>query len=81
MIFARPFVLAPDETVEIVLKSPDDAALSLDGEPGGDLECGDAVIVKRHPRPLKLVRLSGPGFLARLRSKLQLPPPDGSGPP
>jgi NAD+ kinase len=76
MIFSRPFVLAPDEVVEVVLQSRDGASLSLDGEPGGDLECGDRVVVKRHPRPLKLVRLSGPDFLERLRGKLQLPPVD-----
>jgi NAD kinase len=73
MIFARPFVLAPDEVVEIFLESRDVASLSLDGEPAGDLREDDCVVVKRHPRPLKLVRLSGPGFVARLRTKLQLP--------
>jgi len=73
MIFARPFVLAPDEVVEVVLESRDDASLSLDGEPAGRLDCGDSVVVRRHPRPLKLVRVSGPGFVARLRTKLHLP--------
>jgi NAD+ kinase len=73
MIFSRPFVLAPDEIVEIVLASPDDAAVSLDGEVGGELRQGDSVAVRRHPRPLKLVRISGPGFVERLRAKLQLP--------
>ncbi|CAN5520854.1 NAD(+)/NADH kinase [soil metagenome] len=73
MIFSRPFVLAPDEVVEVMLESHDDASLSLDGEPAGDLSRHDSVVVRRHPRPLKLVRLSGPGFVARLRTKLQLP--------
>jgi NAD+ kinase len=71
MIFSRPFVLAPDEVVEIALG--DEASLSLDGEEGGILGRGDGVTVKRHPRPLKLVRTSGPGFIERLRAKLQLP--------
>jgi NAD+ kinase len=73
MIFARPFVLAPDEVVEVRLESRDDASLSLDGEPAGDLAEGQRVVVRRHPRPLKLVRLSGPGFVERLRAKLHLP--------
>ena len=73
MVFSRPFVLAPDEVVEIALRSRDEAAVSLDGEPGGALRPGGIALVKRHPRPLKLVRMAGPGFLARLRSKLLLP--------
>jgi NAD+ kinase len=73
MVFSRPIVLAPDEVVELRLESRDGAALSFDGEPGSELRRGDRVVVKRHPRPLKLVRLSGPGFLQRLRTKLQLP--------
>ncbi|MDQ3620521.1 MAG: NAD(+)/NADH kinase [Actinomycetota bacterium] len=74
MIFARPFVLTPDETVEITT-DPDgeQGSLSLDGALGGDLEPGTTVVVRRHPRPLRIVRLSGPNFLERLRNKLQLP--------
>jgi NAD+ kinase len=73
MIFSRPFVLAPDEVVEVALESRDEASLSLDGEPCGSLQPGDVATIKRHPRPLKLVRISGPGFIERLRGKLQLP--------
>lgn len=74
MIFARPFVLAPDEVVEITVDGPDqDASLALDGAIGCDLGSGSVVSVRRHPRPLKLVRLGGPGFLERLRTKLGLP--------
>jgi NAD+ kinase len=73
MLFSRPLVLAPDEMVEITIESRDDAALSFDGEAGADLRPGDCVAVQRHPRPLKLIRLSGPGFLQRLSSKLRLP--------
>jgi NAD+ kinase len=74
MIFSRPFVLAPDEIVEITLEASDQkASLSLDG--GGECEInpGSSVVVKRHQRPIRLVRLAGPGFLERLRSKLGLP--------
>ena len=73
MIFSRPFVLAPDEVVEVLLESRDEASLSLDGEPAGHVSPGESVTIRRHPRPLKLVRLAGPGFIERLRAKLQLP--------
>ncbi len=74
MIFSRPFVLAPDDTVEITVdKDGERASLAFDGADGGDVEPGTAITVCRHPRPLKLVRLSGPRFLERLRTKLDLP--------
>lgn len=74
MVFARPFVLADDETVEIDVRgSGQPASLSLDGHLGCDLAAGATVGVRRHDRPLKLVRLGGPRFLERLRKKMNLP--------
>lgn len=74
MIFARPFVLAADEQVEISLGGRDQhAALVLDGHEGSEITSGCVVRVGRHPRALRLVRLSGPGFIERLRVKLGLP--------
>ena len=74
MIFSRPLVLHPDQAVEIkVDEEGRSAALSLDGALGCDLEPGARVLVQRHPRPLKLVKLSGPAFIERLRAKLNLP--------
>jgi NAD+ kinase len=74
MVFARPFVLAADETVEIAVRDPGPAAsLSLDGHLGADVPAGATVVVRRHKRPLKLVRLGGPRFLERLRVKMHLP--------
>jgi NAD+ kinase len=74
MIFSRPFVLAPDEIVEITLEAADqEASMSLDGAGGCGMTPGSSVVVKRHGRPLRLIRLSGPGFLERLRGKLGLP--------
>ncbi len=73
-MFARPFVLADDETIEVIVRdSAQQAALSLDGAIGCDLPAGARVLVSRHPRALKLVRLAGPGFIERLRRRLQLP--------
>lgn len=74
MIFSRPFILAPDETVEIALGDADQrASLVLDGARGCEFTTGSLVRVRRHPQPLRLVRLSGPGFIERLRNKLGLP--------
>ena len=74
MMFSRPVVLAPDEVVEIELKdATPSASLSLDGAAGCDLGPGAVVTVERHPRPLRLIRISGPGFLERLRTKMHLP--------
>ena len=74
MIFSRPFVLAPDESVEIEVEECEEpASLWLDGAVGRDVPLGARVLIRRHPRRLRLVRLSGPGFLERLRSKLNLP--------
>ena len=73
MIFSRPFVLAPDETVEVSVQDGDSASLSLDGRMGCELPGDAAVVVARHSRSLRLVRLSGPGFIERLRGKLGLP--------
>ncbi len=75
MILARPFVFAPDETVTITVDeaSSQGASLVLDGAIGRDIPPGSPVAVSRHPRPLRLVRLNGPDFIARLRMKLGLP--------
>jgi NAD+ kinase len=74
MIFSRPFVLAPDETVEIELEGEDvSAEVTLDGTLSTPITSGDTATVKRHERPLRLVKLAGPQFLARLRTKLGLP--------
>jgi NAD+ kinase len=74
MIFSRPFVLAPDEAVEVRLgASAQKASLVLDGILARDIDEQHTVTVTRDPRPLHLVRLSGPGFIERLRVKLGLP--------
>lgn len=74
MVFSRPVVLAPDETVEITVEGERvKASVSLDGDEGCLIASGATVTVSEHPRPLKLVRLAGPGFIERLRAKLAFP--------
>ncbi len=73
MIFSRPVVLAADDTVTIeVDEAAPVASMSLDGTLGCDLAPGAVVSARRHSRPLRLVKLAGPEFLERLRSKLDL---------
>ena len=82
MIFSRAVVLSPTDTVDITIGTdpavegegrPQEASLVLDGALGCDLGAGDTVTVARHERPLRLIRMTGPRFLERLRSKLDLP--------
>jgi NAD+ kinase len=74
MFFSRPVVLADDAAVEVTVDGHGaDASLLVDGSLGHDLPPGASITVSRHPDPLKLVRVGGPGFLERLRIKLDLP--------
>lgn len=74
MLTSRPFILPSDEVVEVsVDRDRASASLSLDGRSVAELTPGSGVSIKRHPRPLRLARFSGPGFIERLRTKLGLP--------
>jgi NAD+ kinase len=74
LIFARPLVLSADAVVELrVLGSHGDAALTVDGSLGGPVPPDATVVVRRHPKPLRFVKVAGPRFLERLRAKLRLP--------
>lgn len=74
MLFSHPLVLAPDDDVQITVDPGGEvASLALDGTAGWDIAPGESVTIGRHPRPLNFVRLSGPRFLERLRTKLDLP--------
>ena len=77
MILSRPVVVAADETVTISVggssNGGDGASLVLDGAITFDLAPDVRVTARRHARPLELVRLGGPGFVERLRAKLDLP--------
>jgi len=73
LIFSRPFVLSADETVEVSVEGGQVASLSLDGVEGCSVGAGSPVTVQKAERRLRLVRLGGPGFIERLRVKLDLP--------
>ncbi len=74
MIFARPFVLAPEARVRMeVTREGADASVSVDGALGAAAPRGSVMSVGRHERALRVVRLGGPDFIQRLRVKLDLP--------
>lgn len=74
LITARPLVLSADAVIELrVLGSHADAALTVDGSLGGPVPPDAKVVVRRHPKPLRFVKVAGPRFLERLRAKLRLP--------
>lgn len=75
----RPFVVGPDEELEIVTEweaeevneGELEAMLTVDGQIGVPLQSGDRVRVARSAVPTRLVRLPGAGFYGRLREKLR----------
>src|SRR5918994_2179781 len=61
MIFSRPFVLAPDDIVEVqVDEDSNEAVYACDAAAGVRLAPGEKIVVRRHFRPLMMARLSGP---------------------
>ncbi len=74
LMFARPLVLSAGAVVELrVLGSHADASLTVDGAMGGPMPPDAVVVVRKHPRPLRFVKIAGPRFLERLRAKMRLP--------
>lgn len=75
----RPFVVGPDEELEIVTEweaeevneGELEAMLTVDGQIGVPLQSGDSVRVVRSTVVTRLVRLPGAGFYGRLREKLR----------
>ncbi|MDF2440860.1 MAG: kinase [Abditibacteriota bacterium] len=77
-IAQRPFVVGPDETVEIhaewegdeVLPETLEAMLTIDGQVGVTLRSGDRVRVVRSPLCARLMQPPEGSFFTRLRQKL-----------
>ena len=70
----RPVVIPGREPVTLAPKLPDshvDAFASFDGQLSVALEDGDAVVIERSPRPLRLVRAESRDYFAVLREKLK----------
>jgi NAD+ kinase len=81
MVFDRSFVLRADQVVVLEVVGDEPAILSADGREGIELSIGSRIRISAAPRPARLVaREEGPGFLARVRDKFDLPgDPDGEG--
>lgn len=67
----RPLVVPDSSEIEIVLHSEEEVAyLSLDGQPGVDLQDGDRVRCRRSEHQVNLFRTGG-DFFHVLRTKLK----------
>jgi NAD+ kinase len=68
----RPLVVPGTVKVQVALRSDlRDVFLTLDGQVGLPLTPQDTVTVESHPRPVRLVRVTGIGFFQVLRRKLR----------
>jgi len=68
----RPLVVGADEAIEIVVLRTvgGSAALTVDGQPCGELAVGERLVVQRAPRDLQLVVTHDRWFYDTLRTKL-----------
>jgi NAD+ kinase len=67
----RTVVVPADRTIRVVLRSETaDTFLTLDGQTGYSLQCGDCIEVERSPNRVNLVRNPQVSYFAILRQKL-----------
>lgn len=72
-LFARPLVVSPDSTVDMVLSSESPAVIICDGRRTVDVMPGHQIRVVRGERNLKIARLTEQPFTTRLVRKFNLP--------
>jgi NAD+ kinase len=72
MLFDRPLVLGPSETVHLELLSGGPAVLVVDGSCLEHLEPGDAVVCRAGPHPARLVTFGRRDFHSILKAKFNL---------
>jgi len=67
----RPLVVPGSVRIEVTLRSLiEEAYLTLDGQVGFPMRQLDAIVVDRHPRSVRLVRVAQRGFFEVLQRKL-----------
>ena len=67
----RPLVVPGDVRIEVTLRSlTEEAYLTLDGQVGFPMKQLDTIVVDRHPRSVRLVRVARRGFFEVLQRKL-----------
>jgi NAD+ kinase len=67
----RPLVLPP--TFEVVVQAedgPDELLVTVDGQVGATFAVGEALVVRRSPAPVPIVRFPEGSFFATMREKL-----------
>ena len=68
----RPLVVPGSVTIRVVLRSEtEEAYLTLDGQVGYPMLALDEIVVDRHPRSVRLVRVARRGFFEILQRKLR----------
>lgn len=69
---SRPLVVAGDSEIAIMLsrRNTPEAQLTLDGHSAIDLRLEDRIVIKKNPRPLRLIHPPGHDYFATLRTKL-----------
>jgi NAD+ kinase len=68
----RPVVVPGWVTIEVTLRSmTEEAYLTLDGQVGFPMRQLDAIVVDRHPRSVRLLRVAKRGFFEVLQRKLR----------
>jgi NAD+ kinase len=67
----RPLVVPGSVRIEVTLRSvTEEAYLTLDGQVGFPMQQQDAIVVDRHPRAVRLLRVARRGFFEVLQRKL-----------
>jgi NAD+ kinase len=68
----RPLVVPGTVRIDVVLESraEEEAYLTLDGQVGYPMRAGDAIVVERYEKPVRLVRVAGRGYFEILQRKL-----------
>ena len=68
----RPLVVPGSVSIEVTLRSvTEDAYLTLDGQVGFPMRHLDTIVVDRHPKSVRLVRVARRGFFEILQRKLR----------
>jgi NAD+ kinase len=71
MLAVRPLVIPPDAEVTVeAIQTPEELIVTVDGQVGTNLACGEKLVVGRAPNPVLIVRFPGTTFFERMRMKL-----------
>ena len=66
---ARSIVVSPDDVLTVQNRSPDPVDISVDGQPAGSIEGGEALTASFLREAADLAQVPGSSFYRRLREK------------